>query len=216
LAADEESELAAVMAHEIAHVAARHGTENMSKAQLINYASMPLIFLGGIGGLAVRQAAGILVPLQFLQFSRKAEEEADYLGVQYLYKTGYDPTSAITFFEKIQAREKAKPGSVAKIFNTHPPTAERIKTTKKNVETVLPSKEDYVVTTSEFMEIKKLLTELQNIKPSSEENNKPSLRRATKPKNTDEDIDKKEEKKPKPEDREPDPDDRPKLKRRNP
>src|SRR5207253_9355883 len=105
LAADDESELAAVMAHEIAHVAARHGTENASKAQLVNIASIPLIFMGGVAGFGIRQAAGFLIPMQFLQFSRKAEAEADYLGVQYLYKTGYDPGAAVSFFEKLQAKE---------------------------------------------------------------------------------------------------------------
>src|SRR5262245_57262231 len=109
LAADDESELAGVMAHEIAHVAARHGTEQASKAELINLASIPLIFMGGVGGFALRQAAGFLIPMQFLQFSRKDESEADYLGLQYMYKTGYDPTSTVSFFEKLQAKESAKP-----------------------------------------------------------------------------------------------------------
>jgi predicted Zn-dependent protease len=107
LAADDESELAGVMAHEIAHVAARHGTEQASKAELINFASIPLIFMGGVGGFALRQAAGFLIPMQFLQFSRKDEAEADYLGLQYLYNTGYDPGAAVSFFEKLQAKESA-------------------------------------------------------------------------------------------------------------
>lgn len=115
LAADDEAELAGVMAHEIAHVAARHGTENASKSQLLDFATIPLIFLGGPAGFGLRQAAGILVPMQFLKFSRKAETEADYLGVQYMYKTGYDPSAAVTFFEKLQAREKAKPGAMSSV-----------------------------------------------------------------------------------------------------
>src|SRR5437899_471273 len=119
LAADDESELAAVMAHEIAHVAARHGTKQASKAELINFASIPLIFMGGVGGFAIRQAAGFLIPLQFLQFSRGDEAEADYLGLQYLYKTGYDPGAAVSFFEKLQAKESTKHGSVSKMFSTH-------------------------------------------------------------------------------------------------
>lgn len=217
LAADDESELAGVMAHEIAHVTARHGTEQASKGQLINFASIPLIFLGGVGGFALRQAAGFLIPMQFLQFSRGAEAEADYLGLQYLYKTGYDPGAAVSFFEKLQAKETAKPGTISKMFSTHPPTGERIEKTKKNIEAVLPDKDEYVVTTSEFNRIKGLLTQLENRQPSDEENNKPSLKRKTqRPEvsDPDEDQDSKSKEPVKPEDREPDPDERPKLKRR--
>jgi predicted Zn-dependent protease len=221
LAADDESELAGVMAHEIAHVTARHGTENASKGQLVNIASIPLIFLGGVGGFALRQAAGFLIPMQFLQFSRGAETEADYLGLQYLYKTGYDPGAAVTFFEKLQARETARPGSVSKMFSTHPPTGDRIEKTKTNIEAILPDREQYVVTTSEFQNIKTLLAKLNNERPSEEEN-KPSLRRKTStPRPGTEEIEtesteaKSDGKETKPEDREPEADDRPKLKRRD-
>src|SRR5499433_3853814 len=237
LAADDESELAGVMAHEIAHVAARHGTEQASKAELINFASIPLIFMGGVGGFALRQAAGFLIPMQFLQFSRKDESEADYLGLQYLYKTGYDPGAAVSFFEKLQAKESAKPGSVSKMFSTHPPTGDRIEMSKKNIELILPDKDQYVVTTSEFNQVKGLLAQLENRRPSPEEANKPSLKRKTPrpdPNSKDDDSDrsststssksskdKKDSSKDskvdstKPEDREPSDDDRPKLKRRD-
>jgi predicted Zn-dependent protease len=221
LAADDEAELAGVMAHEIAHVTARHGTENASKAQLVNFATLPLIFLGGAAGFGLRQAAGFLIPMQFMQFSRKAESEADYLGVQYLYKTGYDPGAAVSFFEKLQAKESARPGTISKMFSTHPPTDDRIESTKKNIELVLPDKEQYVVTTSEFQRIKGLLAQLENRKPTEEENNRPSLRRRTTRTTTDDadeaetnDEDEKE-KATKPEDREPEADERPTLKRRN-
>jgi len=233
LAADDESELAGVMAHEIAHVAARHGTEQASKAELINFASIPLIFMGGVGGFALRQAAGFLIPMQFLQFSRKDESEADYFGLQYLYRTGYDPGAAVSFFEKLQAKESAKPGSVSKMFSTHPPTGDRIETSKKNIEMILPDKDQYVVTTSEFNTVKAQLVQLENRRPSPEEANKPSLRRKTQRpdvNSTDDDGDKttttskdpnaknKKDTKPtdstKPDDKEPSDDDRPKLKRR--
>ena len=218
LAADDEAELAGVMAHEIAHVTARHGTENASKAQIVNFATLPLIFLGGAAGFGLRQAAGFLIPMQFMQFSRKAESEADYLGVQYLYKTGYDPGASVSFFEKLQARESAKPGSISKMFSTHPPTGDRIESTKNNIEVVLPDKDQYVVTTSEFQRIKGLLAQLENRKPSEAENNKPSLKRKT-TRPTANEGDDEEEVKPtkttKPEDREPEADDRPTLKRRN-
>lgn len=231
LAADDESELAGVMAHEIAHVAARHGTEQASKAELINFASIPLIFMGGVGGFALRQAAGFLIPMQFLQFSRKDESEADYLGLQYLYKTGYDPGAAVSFFEKLQAKESAKPGSVSKMFSTHPPTGDRIEKSKQNIEMVLPDKEQYVVTTSEFNRVKAQLAQLENRRPSPEEANKPSLRRKTQRPDvngSDDDDktstssskdpkDKKDAKADatKPDDKEPSEDERPKLKRRD-
>jgi len=218
------------MAHEIAHVAARHGTKQASKAELINFASIPLIFMGGVGGFAIRQAAGFLVPMQFLQFSRSDEAEADYLGLQYLYKTGYDPGAAVSFFEKLQAKESARPGSVSKLFSTHPPTGDRIENEKKNIEQVLLDRDQYVVTTSEFNKIKTLLAQLENRRPSQEDASKPSLKRRTQrpdpngddrgnPKDTstsnkkDKDKDSQADST-KPEDRQPDDDDRPTLKRR--
>jgi predicted Zn-dependent protease len=150
LAADEEAELAGVLAHEIAHVTARHGTENQSKGTLLNILSIPLIFVGGVGGIAAQQVASIAIPASFYKFSRGAEEEADFLGTQYMYKTGYDPSAAVSFFEKIQARETARPGSVSSIFSSHPPTDDRIEKTEKNIDLVLPQRDQYVLTTSEF------------------------------------------------------------------
>lgn len=218
LAADDEAELAGVMAHEIAHVTARHGTENASKAQIVNIASLPLIFLGGAAGFGLRQAAGFLIPIQFLQFSRKAESEADYLGLQYLYKTGYDPDAAVSFFEKLQARETARPGTMSKMFRSHPPTGDRIELTKANIAQVLPEKDQYVVTTSEFGKVKALLAELENRRGPREDDNKPSLKRKTsRPEVTTEEDDEttdKEKVDKEGEDRAPEEDDRPKLKRR--
>ena len=224
LAADDESELAAVMAHEIAHVAARHGTKQASKAELVNFASIPLIFMGGVGGFALRQAAGFLIPMQFLQFSRSDEAEADYLGLQYLYKTGYDPGAMVSFFEKLQAKESARPGSVSKMFSTHPPTGDRIELSKKNIEQVLPDKDQYVVTTSEFNRVKTLLAQLENRRPSPDDANKPSLKRRTQrpdPNADDRDTSSNNKKdkdsqadSTKPDDRQPSDDDRPTLKRR--
>ena len=179
LAADDEAELAGVMAHEIAHVTARHGAKQMSKGQLLNIATIPLIFLGGPAGFGIRQASGFLIPVTFLSFSRGAEAEADYLGLQYMYKTGYDPTAAVSFFEKLQAKETAKPGSMSKLFATHPPTGERIEAEKKNIELVLPDRDQYVVTTSEFNRVKGRLAMLENSRKPTEEDNKPSLRRRT-------------------------------------
>ena len=189
--------------------------------------------MGGVGGFAIRQAAGFLIPLQFLQFSRGDEAEADYLGLQYLYKTGYDPGAAVSFFEKLQAKESARPGSVSKMFSTHPPTGDRIEMTKKNIELILPDKDQYVVTTSEFNKVRTLLAQLENRRPSQEEANKPSLRRKTQRPDVNGDDNKggnakdtssknKKDKdkdaqadSSKPDNKEPADDDRPTLKRRN-
>src|SRR5262249_56607835 len=124
--------------------------------------------LGVAGAVPFRQPAGSLIPMQYLQFSRKDEPEADSLGCKYLYKTGYDPGAAVSFFEKLQAKESAKPGTVSKMFSTHPPTADRIAMSKKNIELILPDKDQYVVTTSEFNQVKALLAQLKNRRPSPE------------------------------------------------
>src|SRR5215468_5533874 len=154
--ADNEAELAGVIAHETGHVAARHGVEQASKANLINYGSIPLIFLGGIGGFAIRQAAGLAVPLGFLKFSRGAEEEADRLGAQYMWASGYDPHAMVTFFEKLEAKEKKKPGTIAKVFSTHPMTNDRIKEVG-NLVARFPDKQEYEISSSEFGAVKSRL-----------------------------------------------------------
>jgi predicted Zn-dependent protease len=180
LKADTESEFAGVMAHEIAHVAARHGTRQATRGEIINLASIPLIFAGGWAGYAIRQGAGLAIPLGFLNFSRAFEREADYLGLQYLYKTGYDPTSFVDFFEKIQSLEKKKPGTVSKVFSTHPLTDDRITAAQEEIQKILVAKPEYVVNTSEFNDVKSRLEMLHNhLKIDTEkDSNRPSLRRA--------------------------------------
>ena len=180
LRAESESELAGVMAHEIAHVAARHGTRQATKAQLINFATIPLLFIGGWTGYGIYQASGFLIPMTFLKFSRGMESEADLLGVQYLYKSGYDPTSFIDFFEKMQADEKRRPGTMAKLFSSHPPHGSRIRKTQKSIDQLLPSRSEYVVTTSEFLNVKSRLEQLVlRKKETSDDPNKPRLRRTS-------------------------------------
>jgi predicted Zn-dependent protease len=152
--ADNEAELAGVMAHEIAHVAARHGTRQASRGQIASYASLPLIFMGGMAGYAIYQGMGILVPLGFLKFTRGFESEADLLGLQYMYKAGYDPGSFVDFFEKIQSLEKRKPGTMSKLFSSHPPTDSRIKDSQEAIQKYLKEKPEYVLTTSEFNDVK--------------------------------------------------------------
>jgi predicted Zn-dependent protease len=177
--ADNESELAGVMAHEIAHIAARHGTRQASRGQIINMASIPLIFMGGWTGYGIRQAASILVPVTFLTFSRGFEREADMLGLQYLYKAGYDPTSFVDFFEKIQSMEKKKPGTMSKIFSTHPMTDDRIKDAQKNIQEMLQARPEYVVTTSEFNDVKGRLLAMHNRRRiDDKDDNRPHLKKA--------------------------------------
>jgi predicted Zn-dependent protease len=168
------------MSHEIAHVAARHGMRQMTRSQWANFATIPLIFVGGGIGYAARAATSLALPLTFLSFSRGFESEADYLGVQYLWASGYDPQAGIAFFEKIQAKEKKKPGSLAKTFSTHPPTGDRIEGLQKAIATVLPPREQYVVTTSEFDGVKARLAQYVNRrKIDDSKENKPTLRRTT-------------------------------------
>ncbi len=151
--ADNEAEVAGVMAHEIAHVCARHGVEQASKGTLINYASIPLIFMGGIGGYAIQQAAGLAIPLGFLKFSRGAEREADRLGAQYMWAAGYDPQALASFFEKLQAKDKRKPGTLSKLFSTHPYTGDRI-TAVNALVAKFPDRGEYQLSTSEFKDVK--------------------------------------------------------------
>src|SRR5689334_19153845 len=180
LKADTEAELAGVMAHEIAHVAARHGTRQATRGEIAQLATIPLIFMGGAAAYGIYQAAGLLVPMSFLHFSREFEAEADYLGVQYMYKTGYDPTAFVDFFEKVETLEKRKPGTVSKLFATHPPTESRIVKSQKEIADLKP-KPEYVVTTSEFNDVKSRLAMLENRrrpdKATSDDPNKPTLRK---------------------------------------
>jgi predicted Zn-dependent protease len=164
LAADEEAELAGVMAHEIAHVAARHGTRNATKEQIAEWASIPLIMLGpgGWAGYGIYEGLQMAIPIGFLKFSRDAEREADYLGLQYMYKAGYDPNAFVSFFEKIEAMEKRQPGTIPKIFADHPPTPDRMAAAQKEIAEILPARDSYIVTTSEFDEVKARLQRIEN------------------------------------------------------
>lgn len=160
LAADSEAELAGVMAHEIAHVAARHATHNLSKRNLIALCSLPTVFVAGPVGMAMTEASDMARPLTFLKFSRDAEREADLLGMEYAYATGYDPAAMVSFFERMQAQEKKKKGYLARAFDTHPMTAERVKRAQTVMSAMLPAKDEYRVTTNEFNEVKARLAAL--------------------------------------------------------
>ncbi len=174
LAAEDEAELAGVMAHEIAHVAARHATKNATRAQILNLASIPLIFVGGPAGYAVRQALSLAVPVSFLKFSRDAEREADMLGLEYQYASGYDPQEFVRFFETLHEKKK-KPNFLARAFSTHPMTAERIRRAQKEIEEYLPPRDEYIVDTSEFQQMKARLANI--VHEHHFDAGKPTLRR---------------------------------------
>jgi beta-barrel assembly-enhancing protease len=177
LAADEEAEIAGVMAHEIGHVAARHGVEQASKGALAQYLSIPLIFVGGPLGAVVQNVASLAVPLTFLKFSRGAEEEADHLGLQYMWASGYDPTAMLSFFEKLKAKEKKEPGKLAQVFSTHPTTGDRLDKARLLL-TRFPDRDEYTLSTSEFQIVKsKLLAIYNNQKLENKGKAAPTLRR---------------------------------------
>ncbi len=171
-----EAELAGVMAHEIAHVAAHHATRQMTHSQMLTLATIPLIFVGGGVGLAVREAVNIAAPLTVTKFSRSYESEADYLGVEYLYISGYDPQAYISFFERIKALEKEKPGAIAKIFSNHPETQQRIRRAQAEIAKILPPREAYVISTSEFDDVKLHLMTLESRR--ARDPTRPVLRRS--------------------------------------
>ncbi len=181
LNADEEAELAGVMAHETAHVCAHHAVREQTRLNYAQLGTIPLIFIGGWTGYGIYEAASIGVPITFMHFSREFEAQADYLGVQYMYKAGYDPQAFISFFEKIQALEKRKPGAVAKVFADHPQTPDRIVHSQEEIARILPAKDEYTVTTSEFEDVKARLARIENKRrlTDSKDNKRPSLRRAS-------------------------------------
>jgi hypothetical protein len=183
LAADEEAELAGVMAHEIAHVCAHHAAREMTRANYVQIGMVPLIMMTGYTwtGYGIYEAAQLAIPITFLEFSREFEAQADYLGVQYMYRSGYDPQAFISFFEKVQALEKRKPGLVAKAFSDHPQTPDRIQHTQEEIARILPARDEYTVTTSEFDDIKARLARIENKRRLTDTKGvtRPSLRRAS-------------------------------------
>jgi hypothetical protein len=181
LAADEEAELAGVMAHETAHVCAHHAARELTRMNYAEIGSIPLIIFtqGSWTGYGIYEASQLAIPISFLEFSREFESEADWLGLQYMYKAGYDPQAFIQFFEKIDALEKHKPGTLAKVFADHPQTPDRIAHSEEEIATIMPAKPDYVVTTSEFDDIKDRLARIENKRKLNDKSNgnAPTLRR---------------------------------------
>lgn len=179
LAADEEAQVAGVVSHEIAHVAARHWASQQTRSTLMQLAMIPLIFtpmsypiyMGAMQGLQIG------IPLAFLKFSRSAEAEADLLGLQYMWKAGYDPTAYVTFFSKVIEEERRSPGSMAAIFASHPPTPDRILTSEENIKRILPQREQYLVSTSEFEDVKTRLQTLMTARKKEDKKEGPTLRK---------------------------------------
>src|SRR6201987_3381732 len=157
------------MEHEYSHVAACHIARQNTRGTLAQLATIPIIFTtGGWGGLAAQEAAGMVLPAAMFKFSRGFEAEADYLGVQYMYKSGYDPQAFTAFFEKIEAQEKKKPGSFSKAFETHPPTPDRIEKSQEEIEKLLPARQTYKVDTSEFQDVKARLLEIKSLRKQAD------------------------------------------------
>jgi predicted Zn-dependent protease len=180
LAADEEAEVAGVIAHEVGHVCAHHVAREITRSNYAQIAMIPLLFIGGWTGYGIYEGANIGIPLTFLQFQRGFEAQADYLGLQYMYKAGYDPEAFISFFEKYNALIKQKPNLISKAFETHPPTPERIKHSQEEMQRILPPREEYVVSTSEFQDVKARLARIENRRKLDDgdgKGNKPTLRR---------------------------------------
>jgi beta-barrel assembly-enhancing protease len=186
LEADNEAELAGVMAHEISHVAARHATVRMSKGQYLQFATIPAIFIGGgqLAQMGIQNALGLGLNLGLVGITRESEREADQLGIQYLWNAGYDPNAFVSFFEKLQEQEKHKPGRFAGFFRTHPSTEDRI-LSSLDEQRFLPEKDNYIFDTSEFNRVKARLQSIDNAQKSEDSDNKakdqkkPTLKRRT-------------------------------------
>lgn len=169
-AANEEDQVAGVVAHEIAHVAARHWASQMTKATILQYAMIPLIFTPMSFPVYIGLSEGLNmgIPLAFLKFSRSDEAEADYLGIQYMYKAGYDPNAYVAFFGKILQEQRTNPGSVPSIFADHPPTPGRIIKAEEEIKSILPNKQEYLVSTSEFNDMKTRLESVMSMRKKME------------------------------------------------
>ncbi len=175
---DNEAELASVLAHELGHAAARHATRQATRNDLISAGTLPLVLFGGWTGLLTRQAASLASPMFMFHFSRAFETEADLLGIQYLWSAGYDPSASVDMFERVESTERSHPGSVSKLFRTHPLTSDRIEKTQKDIDELLPGRTEYVINTSEYEAVRARLADLSlQHKPDAKDREHPTLRR---------------------------------------
>lgn len=186
LLADDESELAGVMAHEIGHVAACHAAREATRGTLAQLAMIPVVIMtGGIAGIGANQAANFGIPAVFSKFGRNFEAQADYLGIQYAYKSGYDPNGMINFFEKLESLEKRRPGFAMKLYGDHPQTPDRVQKSQHEIGTILPPRDQYIMNTSEFEQAKKRLALVMKhkLQKDGKDAQKPDLRRTAGDKN---------------------------------
>jgi len=175
---DNEAELASVLAHELGHAAARHATRQATRNDMIAAGTIPLVLFGGWGLIAHQATNSLAGPMALFHFSRAFETEADLLGIQYLWKTGYDPTAIVDMFERIESTERKQPGSVSKLFRTHPLTGDRIEKTQKDIDELLPGRSEYVLNTSEYEAIRARLADVtQQHKPDPKDREIPTLKR---------------------------------------
>jgi predicted Zn-dependent protease len=178
LLADDESELAGVMAHEIGHVAACHAARQATRGTLTQLAMIPVVIMtGGLAGIGVSEAANYGIPAVFGKFGRTFEAQADYLGIQYMYKAGYDPNGMVDFFEKLQALEKKRPGTYMKLYGDHPQTPDRIASSQREINEILPPRDQYILDTSEFQQARKRLALIMRHRLPKDSDQTPELRR---------------------------------------
>jgi predicted Zn-dependent protease len=176
-AAGSEAQLAGVLAHEIAHVAANHWGSQATKQELLQFAMIPLIFtpMSYPVYLGVAEGLNFGIPLAFLKFSRADEQQADFLGLQYMWKAGYDPKAYLAMFANIIRQERKDPQSVPSVFMDHPPTKDRIIAAQEEIQTILPKRQQYLVSTSQFQSVQERLDSILSKMKMNGGKNHPTL-----------------------------------------
>ena len=173
---DNEAELASAISHELGHSAARHATRLASRNQIFDLSTLPLAILGGPVGFIARQVSAFAVPATMFKFSREFETEADLLGLETLWKSGYDPNASVDLFERVESTEQRQPGIVSRLFRSHPLTPDRLKITQQNIDKRLADRQEYILNTSEYECVRERLTTLPaHKKPDSDDPSRPTL-----------------------------------------
>ncbi len=163
LAADNEAQIAGVVAHEVAHVALRHGTAQVTKAQALQLlAGLGGAMLGGGGGILgqlAQMGAGLGANSLLLKFSRNAESDADLLGARMMAKAGYDPIEMAKFFEKLEAQEQSSGRSIPQFLSDHPNPGNRVKAVSAEVR-LMPARQYTKGDTADLNRIKGIINGL--------------------------------------------------------